>query len=216
MSENVIDELSRYFELDSDKPSQQNPPELPQNPFRWIVSGASGSGKTHKVVQHILKNELRFDKLYIYAKDIFDKKYVLLANFMQAIADEQGVPVEDILIVGTKAEDIIAVDDLDRTKTNLMIFDDFIAEKRTNNGIIADHFIRGRHENTSYIYLSQSFYAIPKVIRLQGSAYSIFKYENTREVNSIHSSIANSMKKEDFLALYKAATDKPHGSFNLW
>lgn len=212
-----ISQLTEIFGIDKNGPTMQNPSHMPQNPFRWLVTGASNSGKTYKIVEHILNDELRFDKLYLYCKDPFDSKYIVLANFMAELADSLNVDLNEIFVVGTEGPDIIPAEQLDESKTNLVIFDDFVsAGKKLNETVIANYFVYGRHKNASVIYLSQSFYNVPKIIRLQCTNYSVFKYQNLREINSIYTSACNSMDKDEFLRVYKEATDKPHGCLDVF
>ena len=51
--------------------------ETPENPYRILTVGGSGSGKVNALLN--LKNhEPDFDKIYLYAKDLYEAKYQLL------------------------------------------------------------------------------------------------------------------------------------------
>ena len=57
-----------------------NGPYIPDHSYRIIIIGGSGSGKTN-VLFNLIKNQRPdFDKIYLYAKDIFKSKYQLLIN----------------------------------------------------------------------------------------------------------------------------------------
>ena len=43
-------------------------------PFRMLIIGTSGSGKTNTVL-HLINNLHPIDKIYLYAKDIHEPKY---------------------------------------------------------------------------------------------------------------------------------------------
>ena len=43
-------------------------------PFRMLIIGTSGSGKTN-IILHLINNLHPIDKIYLYAKDIDEKKY---------------------------------------------------------------------------------------------------------------------------------------------
>ena len=48
-------------------------------PFRMLIIGPSGSGKTNTLL-HLINNLHPIDKIYLYAKDIDEKKYQFLIN----------------------------------------------------------------------------------------------------------------------------------------
>ena len=63
----------------------------------------------------------------------------------------------------------------------IVIFDDFVCEKNQNE--IINYFINGRHFNCSVIYLSQSFFKVPKNIPDTSSQFCVFRFlpkENKR------------------------------------
>ena len=48
-------------------------------PFRMLIIGSSGSGKTNTLL-HLINNFRPIDKIYLYAKDTDEKKYQFLIN----------------------------------------------------------------------------------------------------------------------------------------
>ena len=67
----------------------------------------------------------------------------------------------------------------------LVIFDDTIADMISNkkrNPILAELFIRGRKLNTSLVFITQSYFAAPKNIRLNLTHYFVMKIPNKREL----------------------------------
>ena len=48
-------------------------------PFRMLIIGPSGSGKTNTLL-HLINNLHPIDKLYLYAKDLSERKYEFLFN----------------------------------------------------------------------------------------------------------------------------------------
>ena len=43
-------------------------PYIPDNPYRILIVGGSGSGKTNALL-NLISNQLDIDKIYLYAKD---------------------------------------------------------------------------------------------------------------------------------------------------
>ena len=60
----------------------------------------------------------------------------------------------------------------------LIIFDDMIVDMLSNkrlNLIVTELFIRGRKLNVSLVFIAQSYFAVPKHIRLNSTHYFIMK-----------------------------------------
>ena len=64
---------------------EHNPdwPEIPDHPFRTLIVGYSGFGKTNALI-NLIKSEPDIDKTDLYAKDTDDAKYKLLINKRQS------------------------------------------------------------------------------------------------------------------------------------
>ena len=54
-------------------------PHIPDHPFRILIVGGSGSGKTNALLNSI-NNQPDIDKIYLYAKDPCEAKYQYLIN----------------------------------------------------------------------------------------------------------------------------------------
>ena len=48
--------------------------EIPDHPYRILIVGDSGSGKTN-VLLNLINHEPDIDKIYLYAKDPYEAKY---------------------------------------------------------------------------------------------------------------------------------------------
>ena len=70
----------------------------------------------------------------------------------------------------------------------LIAFDDMIADMIHNkklNSIITELFIRGRKLNISLVFITQSYFKVPKDVRLNTSHFFISKITNKRELQQI-------------------------------
>ena len=54
-------------------------PYIRDHPYRLLIKGGSGSGKTN-VLLNLINNQLDTDKIYLYAEDPYGAKYELLVN----------------------------------------------------------------------------------------------------------------------------------------
>ena len=54
-------------------------PYIPDHPYRILIVGGSGSGKTDALL-NLINNQPNIDKIYLYAEDPFEAKYQYLIN----------------------------------------------------------------------------------------------------------------------------------------
>ena len=52
-------------------------PYIPDHPYRILIIGGSGSGKTNALL-NLIDNKPDIDKIYLYAKDSYEAKYQYL------------------------------------------------------------------------------------------------------------------------------------------
>ena len=52
----------------------ENWPYIPDHPYRILIIGGSGSGKTNALL-HLINEQKDIDKMYLYAKDLSEPKY---------------------------------------------------------------------------------------------------------------------------------------------
>ena len=91
----------------------------------------------------------------------------------------------------------------------LIVFDDMIAGMLGNkklNPIVTELFIRGRKLNISLVFITQSYFAVPKNIRLNSTHYLFMKIPNKWELQTNLSDV----NFQDFVNLHKKCTTKPY------
>ena len=59
-------------------------PYIPDHPYRILIIGGSGSGKTN-LLSNLIENQLDIDKIYLYAKDTYESKYQYLINKTEGV-----------------------------------------------------------------------------------------------------------------------------------
>ena len=100
-----------------------------------------------------------------------------------------------------------------RKRKILIVFDDMIADIVRNqklNPIIIESFIRGRKLNISLAFITQSYFAVPKNIRLNSTYYFIMKVPDKRELQQITFNYSSDIDFQDFMNLYKKCTAKTY------
>ena len=101
------------------------------------------------------------------------------------------------------------------TKKNkiLIVFDDMIPDMINNkklNSIVTELFIRGRKLNISLVFITQSYFKVPKDVRLNTTHFFIMKIPNKRELQQIALNHSSDIDFKDFINVYKKCTDKPY------
>src|SRR5271154_395427 len=185
-------------------------------PFRLLMTGPSGSGKSN-VLMNLVTKYLYFDKLYLFCKDESEDKVKFLQDYFSIIEiklkKDRRIPEEyKIMTVSTKLEEIPDIDKLNASQQHLFIFDDFVTEKEIKQHKIADMFVRGRKRNISTIYITQSYFKTPKIIRLNCSYFCFFNIGSRKELQSICADHCGDIDKEEFYQMYKEIS-KEHYSF---
>ena len=70
-------------------------------------------------------------------------------------------------------------------------------------------FIRGRKLNISLVFITQSYFKVPKDIRLNTSHFFIAKITNKRELQQIAINHSSDISTKDFANIYRKCTDEP-------
>ena len=61
-----------------------NWPYIPDHPYRILIIGSSGTGKTNALL-NLINNQQDTDKIYLYAKDPYENKYQYLNNKKESV-----------------------------------------------------------------------------------------------------------------------------------
>ena len=169
-------------------------------PFRALVIAPSGSGKsiflTNLITLFCKGTEGTFDNIYIFCKSRDEPLYQYLSDKSKGLID-----------VYENLDKLPPINESNTCKQTLIIFDDFISDLK-KHPIISEYFIRGRKKSASIMFLSQSYYNTPKIIRQNINYCVILKSEGTRDINSILRECSIGISKEQLLFVYNKATKK--------
>ena len=182
--------------------------------FRILIIGASGSGKTNTLL-HLIDKFHPIDKIYLYAKDTDEDKYQYLINKRQ----QAGIKnLNDHHAFIEYSSDMNVLEDINnynkkRDKKALIIFFDMIADIMRSEkfkAIVKELFIRCRKLNISIVFITQSYFRIPKDAILNSTHYILMKIGNKKELKSIAEENSGHLDFKDFLKIYNHCTDKPY------
>ena len=101
----------------------------------------------------------------------------------------------------------------DKEHKILIVFVYMIADMTNNkklNSIVTDLFIRGRKLNISLVFITQSYFKIPKDITLNYTHFFIMKIPNKRELQQIALNNSSDINSKDFIKISKKGTAEPY------
>ena len=101
----------------------------------------------------------------------------------------------------------------DKESKMLIVFDDMIAGMIHNkklDSIVTEFFIRGRKLNISLAFITQSYFNVPKDVRLNTTHIFIAKSPNKRELRDIVINHSSDTSTKDFTNIYKECTAEPY------
>ena len=71
-------------------------------------------------------------------------------------------------------------------------------------------FIRGRKLNISLVFITQSYFKVPKDVRLNTTHFFIAKIPNKTELQQIAINHSSDISTKDFVNIYRKCTDEPY------
>ena len=83
----------------------------------------------------------------------------------------------------------------------LIVLDDMIADMINNkklNPVVTELFIRGRKLNISIVFITQSYFKVPKDVRLNSTHFFLMKIPNKRELRQTALNHSSDIDFKDF------------------
>ena len=165
-------------------------PNLPDHLCRILTIGGSGSGKTNASL-NLINNQRGIDKIYLYAKDFYEAKYQHLINKRKKVGLGHFNDPKAFIEYSNGMQDIYKeIENYNPNKKRkvLIVFDDMIPDMINNkklNSIVTELFIRDRKLNISIVFITQSYFKLPKDVRLNRTHFFIMKTPIKRELQQI-------------------------------
>ena len=175
---------------ENNKEHNEKWPYIPDHPYRVLIIGGSGSGKTNTLL-HLINEQDSIDKIYLHAKYLNQPKYEFL------IINRENAGIKHCNNPNAFIEYSNAMDDVykkidhynpRRKRKVLIAFDDMIADIMTNKrfqAIIKELFIRCRKLNISLVFITQPYFTVPKDVKLNSTHYFIMKINHRKELQNI-------------------------------
>ena len=160
---------------------------------------------------NLIENQAVIDQIYLYANNAYEAKYQYLINKRQNVGINNP---KAFFEYSNDMHDVYKnIDDYNPDKENkiLIVFDVMIADLIHNkklNSIVTEWFIRGRKLNLSLVFITKSYFKVPKDVRLNTSHFLIAKISNKRDIFATNHS--SDMSTKDFANIYRKCTVEPY------
>jgi ABC-type dipeptide/oligopeptide/nickel transport system ATPase component len=164
-------------------------------PLRACIVAPSGSGKSNLLVNLLslfCDGDGTFADMTIITRNKDEPLYRWLVDKCDQIRIVEGI------------HNTPKLDSMDKKENHLVVWDDLVLSKDLS--MVENYYIRARKLNCSVIFISQSYFKIPKIIRNNCSYMILLKLSGQREVNIILSEFGLGVTKEQLIELYEYAT----------
>ena len=209
--------MINFDEYTNENKKEHNPnwPYIPDHPYRILIIGGSGSGKANALL-NLIHNQPYLDKIYLYAKDPYEAKYQFLVKKRESVGKNRlNDPKAFIEYFNNMHKVYKNIDNYNPNKENniLIVFDDMIADMINDkklNSVVTELFIRGRKLNICLIFITQSYFKVPKDVRNNSTHFFIMEIPNKRELQQMTINHSLDINTRDFIEIYRKCTDKPY------
>ena len=100
------------------------------------------------------------------------------------------------------------IEDPGKKRKIIIVFDDMIEDMINNkklNPVVTKLFIKGRKLNISIVFITQSYFKVPKDVRLNSTHFFIMNIPNKRELQQIALTHSSDIDFKDFIIFLKNA-----------
>ena len=152
----------------------------------------------------------------MYAKDPYEDKYQYLINKRKGVGINHFNEPKAFIEYSNDMHDVYNnINDYNPDKENKILigFDDMITDMINNkklNSIVTELFVRARKLNISLVFITKSYFKVPKDVRLNTTHFFIMKIPNKRELQQIAIDHSSNINTKDFIKIYNKCTGKPY------
>ena len=165
---------------------------------------------------NLINNQPDIDKIYLYAKDPYEAKYQYLIKKREKVVLDHFKDPKAFMEYSNDMEDVYKnIENYNPGKKCkiLIVFYDMNADVINNkklNPAVTELFIRGRKLNISIAFITQSYFQVPKNVRLNSTHFFITRIPNKRDLKQIALNHSSDIDFKDFIKIYKKSTAEPY------
>ena len=166
-----------------------------------LIAGNSGSGNTSSLLSIIYNMPDTFEEIVLVCKSKAEPLY----EYLEDKSKKDG----SVKITEFAKDGLPDIDKFDKETQRLLVFDDLVNEKDQKQ--ICEALIRARKKNCSLCYLSQSYYAVPKMVRNNLTYIIIKMVSSLKNLTMILREYSLGVDKKIFKQIYDDATKDKMG-----
>ena len=193
---------------------------IPDHPYKILIIGGSGSGKTNALL-NLISQQDDIDKIYLYAIDLSEPEHQFSIGKRENAGIKHLNDSKAFIECSNTMDDVYEnTDDYNpRGKRNILIFfDNMIADIMSNKkfqAVVKELFIKSRKLNISLVFITQSYFSVPKDIKLNSTHYLIMKINNKKELQNIAITYSVDIDYKDFIIIYRDCTKEPYSFLTI-
>ena len=159
-----------------------------------------------------MEKQQDIDKMYLHAKDPYEAKYQYLIKIHEKVNIDHHNDHRAYNEYSNDMRDVYKnINCYNPYKENkiLTVLDDMVADMINNkklDSIVTELFIRGRKLNISLVFITQSYFKVPKDVRLNTTHFFITKSPNKKGLQQIALNHSSDISTKDFINIYKKRT----------
>ena len=148
----------------------------------------------------------------MYAKDPYEAKYQFLINKRKSTGLKHFNDSKAFIEYSNDMQDVyknIEKYNPGKKRKILIVFDDMIADMintKKLNSVVTELFIRGTKLNISLVFIRESYFNVPKDVRLNVAYFFIMKIPNERELQRTAPNHSSDIDFKDFMKIYRKCT----------
>ena len=141
----------------------------------------------------------------MYTKVPYEAKYQVLINKRESTGLKNFNDPKAFIVYSNNMQDVfknIEECNIGKERQILIVFDDMIADLINNkklNSVVTELFISGRKLNVSLVLITQSYFKVPKNVKLNTTHFFIMKITNKRELQQTALNHSSDIGFKDFI-----------------
>lgn len=229
-----MENISIHWKDENNRNNQEHHFLLPSPNCRALIIGESGCGKTNLLLRMLLMDKwLDYNNLFVYGKSLHQPEYKLIKSgfdkgyskneVLELLGKGRGDIDSFIRNLPKKnkkskykveyyedSSEILDPKDVNNNNKNLFVFDDIMND--SNQSKAEDYYTRGRHNNTSSIYISQNYFKLPRqTIRSNANVFILFSLPKKDIIHIYNDFISKDMDWEEFREFCNTVWKEPFG-----